>query len=284
MPKVKTSSQKVPKKDKKNVSDISKEISRELTNVQYEHTLRKLQFELVKLQRWVSAKGLKVCIVFEGRDAAGKGGVIRAITDRVSHRIFRVYALPAPNDREKGQVYMQRYLSLMPTAGEVVLFDRSWYNRAGVEKVLGFCTPKETELFLEQTPAVEQYLVNSGVILLKYYLDVGEKEQKKRLEDRYQDAFKHWKLSPVDGMSISRWYDYSRARDEMLKRTHTPWAPWHVVDFNDKNRGRLNLITHLLNAIPYSDLPFEHTKFPKRQARGKYIDFDLSPYKVKEVF
>jgi len=255
-----------------------------LSNGHFENKMKSLQAELVKLQRWVIAKGLKVCIVFEGRDASGKGGVIKAITDRVSHRTFRVYALPAPNDREKGQIYMQRYVSLMPTAGEVVLFDRSWYNRAGVEKVLGFCKPHETEEFLIQTPGLEKYLVESGIILIKYYLEVGPEEQKKRLEDRYLDASKNWKLSAIDGKSISRWYDYSRARDEMLKRTHTEWAPWHVVDFNDKKRGQLNLITHLLSQFQYRDLPFESSKLPKRQPMGDYVELDLSPYKIPEVF
>lgn len=255
-----------------------------LSNSQYEKEVKSLQLELVKLQRWVVAKGLRVCVLFEGRDAAGKSGVIKAVMDRVSHRVFRVYALPAPNDREKSQIYLQRYLSLMPSAGEVVIFDRSWYNRAGVEKVLGFCQPHETEAFLEQTPIIEQYLVNSGVILLKYYLEVGQDEQKTRLEDRFLDESKQWKLSPVDGMSISRWYDYSRARDAMIQRTHTAWAPWHVVDFNDKYRGRLNLMSHLLSQIDYQELTFKPNKFPKRQARGDYVDFDLSPYFVPSSF
>ncbi len=255
-----------------------------LSNGHFESEMKSLQAELVKLQRWVIAEGLKICILFEGRDASGKGGVIKAITDRVSHRTFRVYALPTPNDREKGQIYMQRYISLMPTAGELVLFDRSWYNRAGVEKVLGFCKPDETEEFLIQTPVLEKYLVESGIVLIKYYLEVGAEEQKKRLEDRYRDASKNWKLSVIDGKSISHWYDYSKARDEMLKRTHTEWAPWHVVDFNDKKRGQLNLITHLLSQFQYRDLPFESTKLPKRQAIGNYVELDLTPYKIPQVF
>jgi len=255
-----------------------------LSGTHFENEMKSLQAELVKLQRWVIAEGLKVCVLFEGRDAAGKGGVIKAITDRVSHRTFRVYALPAPDNREKGQIYMQRYVALMPTAGEVVLFDRSWYNRAGVEKVLGFCTPRETEDFFLQTPGLEKYLVESGIILLKYYLDVGPEEQKKRLEDRYLDASKNWKLSDIDGKSISHWFDYSRARDEMLKRTHTEWAPWYVVDFNEKKRGQLNLITHLLSQFQYRDLPFEGSKLPKRQAIGDYIELDLTPYKIPQVF
>jgi polyphosphate kinase 2 len=255
-----------------------------LANSRFDNEMRSLQDELVKLERWVTAKRLKVCILFEGRDAAGKGGIIKAVTDRVSTRTFRVFALPVPNDREKGQIYMQRYLSLMPTAGEVVLFDRSWYNRAGVEKVLGFCTPQEAEEFLTQTPVIEKYLVESGIILLKYYLEVGPEEQKKRLQDRYRDASKNWKLSAIDGKSISHWFDYSRARNEMIKRTHTEWAPWHVVDFNDKKRGQLNLMKHLLSQIPYQDLPFENTKLPKRQAMKDYVEFDLTPYKVPEVF
>jgi polyphosphate kinase 2 len=255
-----------------------------LANGHFDAELRSLQAELVKLQRWVSAQGLRICVLFEGRDAAGKGGVIKAITDRVSHRVFRVYALPIPNDREKGQIYMQRYISLMPTQGEVAIFDRSWYNRAGVEKVLGFCSKQESEEFLSQTPNIEKYLVESGILLIKYYLEVGQEQQKKRLEDRYLDASKNWKLSAIDGKSISRWYDYSRARDEMLKRTHTPWAPWYVVDFNDKKRGQLNLITHLLSLIPYRELPFEHTKLPKRQSSGSYVEMDLTPYKIPEVY
>src|SRR3954447_21033085 len=212
----------------------------------YDKELKRLHGELVKLQEWVVQEGLKVCIVFEGRDGAGKGGTIKAITERVSPRIFRIVALPAPTEREKSQMYVQRYLPHLPAAGEVVIFDRSWYNRAGVERVMGFCTEEEAEKFLAVTPAVERGMIESGIILIKYWLEVSEAEQTRRLEARIEDGRKTWKLSPMDLKSYSRWYDYSRARDAMFKATDTPWSPWYVAQSDDKKRARLNIIAHLL--------------------------------------
>ena len=217
-----------------------------LKSKDYERELKKLHVELVKLQEWVKHKGLKVCVVFEGRDGAGKGGTIKAITERVSPRVFRVIALPAPTEREKSQMYMQRYLPHFPAAGEVVIFDRSWYNRAGVERVMGFCTEEQAKRFLQVAPLVEKAMVESGIILLKYWLEVSPEEQTRRLESRIDDGRKIWKLSPMDLKSYSRWYDYSRARDEMFAATDTSWAPWYVVRSDDKKRARLNIITHLL--------------------------------------
>jgi polyphosphate kinase 2 len=239
---------------------------------QYERELARLHGELVKLQRWVVHKGLKVCIVFEGRDGAGKGGTIKAITDRVSPRVFRVMALPAPTEREKSQMYLQRYLPHLPAAGEIVIWDRSWYNRAGVERVMGFCTEEQARNFLAAVPLVEKAIVDSGVILLKYWLEVGMEEQTRRLEQRIEDRRKTWKLSPMDLKSYSRWYDYSRARDEMFAATDTEFAPWRVADSNDKKRARLNIISHLLASIPYQDAPREKVRLPKRQKRGGYAD------------
>jgi len=255
-----------------------------LTRKVFDKELERLHVELVKLQRWVVHKGLKVVIVFEGRDGAGKGGTIKAITERVSPRIFRVVALPAPTEREKTQIYLQRYIAHMPAAGEIVIFDRSWYNRAGVERVMGFCDEHDVERFLTLTPLVERAVVSSGIQLLKYWLDVTPEEQTRRLEDRIDDGRKIWKLSPMDLDSYSRWYDYSRARDDMFKSTDTNFAPWFVVRSDDKRRARLNLITHLLEQIPYKDLPHDKVKLPKRQKRGGYREPDY-PYKfVKEVF
>ncbi|MGH8493291.1 MAG: polyphosphate kinase 2 [Moraxellaceae bacterium] len=236
----------------------------------YEAALKELHIELVKLQQWVVHKKLKVCIVFEGRDTAGKGGTIKAITERVSSRIFRVVALPSPTEREKTQIYMQRYIRHLPAGGEIVIFDRSWYNRAGVERVMGFCSKEQTQRFLEQTPAFEKALVESDIILIKYWLEVGEAEQTQRLKDRIDDGRKIWKLSPMDLLSYSRWYDYSRARDAMFKATDTDFAPWHVARTDDTRRGRLNIIRHLLQQIPYEELPREKIRLPKRQARGRY--------------
>ena len=207
------------------------------------------------MQQWVVHKGLKVCIVFEGRDGAGKGGVIKAITERVSPRVFRVVALPAPTEREKSQMYFQRYMPHLPAAGEIVIFDRSWYNRAGVERVMGFCPEEQVKRFLQLTPTVEKAIIESGIILLKYWLEVSEEEQTRRLEARIDDGRKIWKLSPMDLKSYSRWYDYSRARDEMFKATDTPWAPWYVIRSDDKKRARLNAITHLLRRIEYKEAP-----------------------------
>jgi polyphosphate kinase 2 len=259
-------------------------VTEELTNKAYEKELRKLHVELVKLQEWVKHKGLKICVVFEGRDGAGKGGAIKAITERVSPRVFRVIALSAPTEREKSQMYIQRYLPYLPAAGEVVIFDRSWYNRAGVERVMGFCSDEEVRKFLKAVPGVEKAIVDSGVILIKYWLEVSEEEQTRRLESRIDDGRKIWKLSPMDLKSFSRWYDYSRARDDMFEATDTAFAPWHVVRSNDKRRARLNLITHLLEQIPYKTAPREKVKLPKRQKRHGYREPDY-PYKyVKERY
>jgi len=234
--------------------------------------------ELVKLQEWVKLKGLKVCIVFEGRDGAGKGGTIKAITERVSPRVFRVVALTAPGEREKSQMYVQRYLPHFPAAGEVVIFDRSWYNRAGVERVMGFCTVEQARDFLKLTPMLEKLMVNSGIILLKYWLEVSPDEQTRRLEARIDDGRKIWKLSGMDLKSYSRWYDYSTARDEMFAATDTAWAPWFVARSDDKQRARLNIISHLLGSIDYQEAPREKVKLPKRQKSGGYVEPDY-PYK-----
>jgi polyphosphate kinase 2 len=250
----------------------------------YAKELEKLHVELVKLQEWVKHKGLKICIVFEGRDGAGKGGTIKAITERVSPRVFRVIALTAPSERQKSQMYIQRYLPHLPAAGEVVIFDRSWYNRAGVERVMGFCTEEEAKSFLKAVPLVEKAIVNSGVLLIKYWLEVSEEEQTRRLESRIDDGRKIWKLTGMDLKSYSRWYDYSRARDEMFQATDTNFAPWHVLRSNDKRRARLNLITHFLDQIPYKTAPREKVKLPKRQKRHGYREPHY-PYKyIKERY
>ena len=240
----------------------------------YDKALKKLHIELVKLQEWVLHKGLKVCILFEGRDGAGKGGTIKALTERVSPRVFRVVALPAPTEREKSQMYMQRYVPHLPAAGEVVIFDRSWYNRAGVERVMGFCTPEQADGFLKAAPLVERAIVNSGIILLKYWLEVSPEEQTRRLQDRFDDARKIWKLSPMDLKSYSRWYDYSRARDAMFAETDTEFAPWFVAPSDDKKKVRLNIISHILSKVPYEALPREKPKLPARQKRGDYKESD----------
>jgi polyphosphate kinase 2 len=250
----------------------------------YDKALKKLHVELVRLQEWVKYKGLKVCIVFEGRDGAGKGGTIKAITERVSPRVFRVVALPTPTEREKTQMYAQRYLPHLPAAGEVVIWDRSWYNRAGVERVMGFCTEEQAKGFLEVVPNFERLMVASGIILIKYWLEVSPEEQTRRLEARIDDGRKIWKLSSMDLKSYSRWYDYSRARDEMFAATDTEHAPWYVVRSDDKRRARLNLITHLLKQIPYKTAPREKVKLPKRQKPGAYRD-PKYPFKfVKELY
>jgi polyphosphate kinase len=238
----------------------------------YEKTLRKLQVELCHLQEWVKKKGLRVVVVFEGRDGAGKGGTIRALTERVSPRVFRVVALPAPSDREKSQVYMQRYLQHFPAAGEIVIFDRSWYNRAGVEYVMGFCSEDEHRRFLEVCPEVEKFMVDGGVILIKLWLEVSNKEQQRRFEARITDPVRQWKLSPMDLPSRKRWYDYSRARDIMLKKTDTRHAPWYLVRSDDKKAARLNTISHLLSRIPYKKLPREKVKLPGRSSKRAYDD------------
>jgi polyphosphate kinase len=241
----------------------------------YEAALADLQAELVAMQEWVKASGARVCVVFEGRDTAGKGGTIKRIVERVSPRVFRVVALPAPTVREKSQMYIQRYIEHFPAAGEVVIFDRSWYNRAGVERVMGFCTPEQTDRFLEQVPAVEKWIVESGIILLKYWLEVDSDEQTRRIEGRIHDPRKVWKLSDMDLKSYSRWYDYSRARDAMFAATDTPWAPWNVAHTNSKKRGRLNIISHLLSQVPYEPLKQNDVKLPKRQRAGNYKELSL---------
>jgi polyphosphate kinase len=255
-----------------------------LTAKQYDKELGKLHVELVKLQRWVVHKGLKVVVVFEGRDGAGKGGTIKAITERVSPRVFRVEALPAPTEREKSQMYIQRYVPKLPAAGEVVIFDRSWYNRAGVERVMGFCSQRQAEDFLKAVPAMEQNIVGSGIILIKYWLEVSMEEQERRMEGRIHDGRKTWKLSPMDLESYSRWYDYSRARDAMFLASDTAWAPWWVVKSNDKKRARLNVISHLLSHIAYEDLPAEKVKLPKRQKQGDYKPSDYPFRYIPEPF
>ena len=250
---------------------------------EYEKELAKLHGELVKLQLWIVHKGLKVCIVFEGRDTAGKGGVIKAITERVSPRIFRVVALPAPTEREKSQMYVQRYLPHFPAAGEVVIFDRSWYNRAGVERIMGFCTEDQTQRFLDRTPGFEKVMVESGIILLKYWLDVSPEEQTRRLTARIDDPRKIWKLTPMDLKSYDRWNDYTKARDEMFAKTDVPWAPWNVTYSNDKKRTRLNVISHLLSSIKYKEIEREKIKLPKRKIarndKEKSYSFKLIPEK-----
>jgi polyphosphate kinase 2 len=255
-----------------------------LKGKEYEKQLRKLHVELVKLQEWVRHKGQKVCVLFEGRDGAGKGGTIKALTERVSPRVFRVVALPAPTEREKSQMYLQRYVPYLPAAGEIVIFDRSWYNRAGVERVMGFCTEEQAKRFLEAAPLVEKAIVESGVILIKYWLEVSPEEQTRRLESRINDGRKLWKLSPMDLKSYSRWYDYSRARDEMFRTTDTAWAPWYVVRSDDKRRARLNCITHLLSRIPYEEAPREKVKLPKRQKAEGYRTPDYPFRFVEEKF
>jgi polyphosphate kinase len=243
-----------------------------LKRKKYEKELRRLQSELCKLQDWVKHKGLRVIVVFEGRDAAGKGGTIRALIERVSPRVFRLVALPAPSDREKTQMYVQRYIPHFPAAGEIVIFDRSWYNRAGVEHVMGFCSKEQYREFLEVCPEFEKYIVNAGIILLKYWLEVGQKEQQRRFEARLKDPLRQWKLSPMDLESFRRWYDYSRARDAMLEATDTKHAPWYLVRSDNKRKARLNCISHFLSVIPHKKVPREKVKLPKRSDKGRYDD------------
>jgi len=239
---------------------------------EYEKEIGQLQAELCKLQDWIKYKELRVIVVFEGRDAAGKGGTIRAITERVSPRVFRLVALPAPSDREKSQMYMQRYMQHFPGAGEIVIFDRSWYNRAGVERVMGFCTKEQHRRFLKLCPEFEKYIVDAGIILIKYWMEVGKKEQQSRFEARIKDPLRQWKLSPMDLESFRRWYEYSRARDQMLEATDSKHAPWYIVRSDDKKKARLNCITHLLGMIPYGKVPREKVKLPKRKNKGGYDD------------
>jgi polyphosphate kinase 2 len=250
----------------------SPDADKSLKRKKYDKELRRLQAELCKLQDWVKYKSLRVMVVFEGRDAAGKGGTIRAITERVSPRVFRLIALPAPSDRENSQMYMQRYMQHFPAAGEIVIFDRSWYNRAGVERVMGFCTEEQYRQFLRLCPTVEKYITDAGIILIKYWLEVGQKEQQRRFEARLKDPLRQWKLSPMDVESFQRWYDYSRARDNMLAATDSKHAPWYLVRSDDKRKARLNCISHLLSLIPYKRVPREKVKLPKRSEKHSYND------------
>jgi polyphosphate kinase 2 len=253
---------------KKHKNDSGAKLDRK----QYEKELQRLQGELCMLQAWVKAKGLRVIVLFEGRDGAGKGGTIRAITERVSPRVFRVVALPAPSDREKTQMYLQRYTQHFPAAGEIVIFDRSWYNRAGVEHVMGFCSEQEYRRFLDRCPDIEKYIVDGGIVLLKYWLEVSNEEQEKRFLARIEDPLRQWKLSPVDLPSRERWYEYSRARDAILDATDTKHAPWHILHSDDKKRTRLNCIAHLLSQIPYEKLPREQIELPQRSNKDAYDD------------
>ncbi len=251
---------------------------------EYEELLKPLHGELVALQDWVKATGAKVLVVFEGRDTAGKGGTIKAITERVSPRVFRVVALPAPSEREKSQMYIQRYIEHFPAAGEVVIFDRSWYNRAGVERVMGFCTPEQTERFLDQVPAVEKAMVESGIVLIKYWLEVSPEEQSRRLRSRIHDPRKTWKLTEMDLKSYSKWNEYTAARDAMLEASHTGWAPWHIAVTDDKKRGRLNVITHLLGQVPYTPSTEAEVRLPRRTTTSKTPPIDLSGYLIPTAY
>jgi polyphosphate kinase len=250
----------------------------------YEREMRVLHGELVAMQEWVKSSGAKICIVFEGRDTAGKGGTIKRITERVSPRVFRVVALPAPTEREKSQMYLQRYVPHLPAGGEVVIFDRSWYNRAGVEPVMGFCTPEDTERFLELVPGVEKAMADNGILLLKYWLEVSPDEQTRRLKSRINDPRKIWKLSDMDLKSYSRWYDYSRARDAMFAGTDTVWGPWYIAHTDDKRRGRLNIIRHLLSQVPYKPLDHRDITLPRRQRARGYVEPDLPLRYIPEPF
>jgi polyphosphate kinase 2 len=254
----------------------------ELTRKAYEKELERLHVELVQLQEWVRRESKKICVVFEGRDGAGKGGVIKALTERVSPRTFRVVALPAPTEREKSQMYLQRYVPHFPAAGEVVIFDRSWYNRAGVERVMGFCTEREVDAFFAGAPLVEEAMVDSGIHLLKYWLEVTPEEQTRRLQDRIEDGRKLWKLTEMDLKSYTRWDDYTRARDEIFEKTHKPWAPWYVAKSDDKRRVRLNILTHLLNSIPYEKTPPRKIELPKRKI-DETLGIDLAPMLIPEI-
>jgi polyphosphate kinase 2 len=259
---------------------------KKLKNKKYMKELRELQAELCMLQDWVKHKGLRVIIIFEGRDAAGKGGTIKAITERVSPRVFRLVALPAPSDREKSQMYMQRYMNHFPAGGEVVIFDRSWYNRAGVESVMGFATDEQVERFLQLCPVVERFIVDAGIILIKVWLEVSDKEQKKRFEARIEDPLRQWKLSPMDLPSREKWYKYSKARDRMLEHTDTKHAPWFILNSDDKKRARLNCIRHILDQVPYKKVSHDKIKLPDRSSKGEYDDTaSLKGRKfVKEVY
>jgi polyphosphate kinase 2 len=250
----------------------------------YLRELRTLHGELVAMQEWVKSTGAKVCVVFEGRDTAGKGGTIKAITARVSPRVFRVVALPAPTEREKSQMYIQRYVPHLPSAGEVVIFDRSWYNRAGVERVMGFCTEEQLQWFFQVVPGFEQAMVVSGILLVKYWLEVSQEEQTRRLQSRIDDPRKIWKLSDMDLKSYRHWYDYSRARDDMMTATDTDWARWHVAFTDDKKRGRLNVISHLLRQVPYKPLPHQEVTLPKRRSRRGYVEHPWVSHEIPTPF
>jgi polyphosphate kinase 2 len=251
---------------------------------EYDKELARLHVELVKLQEWVVQKGLKVCILFEGRDGAGKGGTIKALTECVSPRVFRVVALASPSDRQKSQMFMQRYVEHLPAAGEIVIFDRSWYNRAGVERVMGFCSEDQALQFLKAVPLVEKAIVDSGIHLLKYWLEVEQDEQTRRLQSRIDDGRKIWKLSPMDLKSYGVWYEYSRARDDMFAATDTDFAPWHLTHSDDKKRARLNIISHILGHLPYETIKREKIVLPKRQGPGKYREPDHTRMFIPEIF
>ena len=279
----KKSKAKKQKKEKENAGDVER--PPKLKRKEYEHALNELQVELVKLQAWVKHVGARIVVVFEGRDAAGKGGVIKRITERVSPRVFRVAALPAPSDREKSQLYVQRYVSYLPAAGEIVLFDRSWYNRAGVEKVLGFCTTQEHEKFLRRCDGFEQSLIDDGILFLKYWMSVSQEEQERRFQARIDDPLRQWKLSSTDLESVRRWYEYSLARDTMFMATDTDSAPWYLVRSDDKRRARLNCIRHLLSCIPYEEVPHEKVEIPERDATHHYDDLaSLAPRRFVPEF
>ena len=263
---------------------VAAEPTEKMKRKEYERELRRLHGELVAMQEWIKRTGTKVCVVFEGRDTAGKGGTIKAITERVSPRVFRVVALPAPTEREKSQMYLQRYVPHFPAGGEVAIFDRSWYNRPGVERVMGFCTDDEVQRFLGGAAGFEKAMIDSGMILLKYWLEVSPDEQTRRLQSRIDDPRKIWKLSNMDLLSYSRWYDYSRARDDMFASTDTAWAPWWVVHSDDKKRARLNVISHLLSHVPYEPLEHSDVKLPRRKARGDYREPDLPMRYVPTVY
>jgi polyphosphate kinase 2 len=248
------------------------EASEKMKRKDYEKELHKLQVQLCHLQEWVKAEQRRIIILFEGRDAAGKGGTIKALTEKVSPRVFRVAALPAPSDREKTQLFMQRYIANFPAGGEIVIFDRSWYNRAGVEHVMGFCTPEQHKRFLELCPQVEKFAVDGGITLIKLWLEVGMEEQQRRFEARIEDPLRQWKLSPMDTESFGRWYDYSRARDMMFEATDTKFAPWRLIRSDDKRRARLNVISHILETIPYKKVARDKVKLPKRSFKGEYND------------
>jgi polyphosphate kinase 2 len=256
------------------MAQVKEADNRKMKRKLYEKELRKLQVELCYVQDWVKAEGQRIIILFEGRDAAGKGGTIKAITERVSPRVFRLVALPAPSDREKTQMFLQRYVERFPAAGEIVIFDRSWYNRAGVERVMGFAGAKEVDRFLSLCPEIEKYITDAGIILIKFWMEVGQEEQERRFHARIKDPLRQWKLSPMDLESYQRWYDYSKARDAMLKATDLKYAPWHIVRSDNKRRGRLNCIAKFLDLVPYKRVSRPNVKLPKRSAKNKYNDQD----------